>query len=358
MMSLRHALIRMPGNLGEVRTPAFHPSRLVPPTCLREYLYRVRLGWVRESWSEALRVGSVMHEVLARYYSGTPLDVAADTVQKEAAASLVQRQVEWAKANPDNPTLYVERDVKAVGVGTVLARVLVETFPFDTNFSPIAVEQKLSMPIGPILWPGHTVYADLRLEGTVDLVLHDTTKNQFWIVDHKSTGDNPTDRARGLTFDTQVHLYRDLWNGAHPTQKVCGAIHSIIRKPTIRLKKGQSFEEYLTECYEWFDKEALKDPHRPPLIRSFVGFTRPPLAEDDELKELLADAATLATRLPAELSDFPRIGSAYGGCCSRGRVCPYMSLCEAPVTAWADILTAGGFTKAPTETSPAEAGEE
>lgn len=338
--AFRNILTEMPDHWGEPLSPVrVHAGSCYVPSCKRHLLYQRRLGWKREYWSEALDAGTVWHNIMALLATGTTLQTACDTIASSEVLKMVDLRTAYAAKYPDQ-VLDTRKQEKALSLGAMLAHAWDTVFPLPASWEVLAVEQTIQIPIEKL-----TGVPDSVLEGTLDLVVRDTKENKIWIADYKSLGQGSTaDRAKGLIFDMQCHLYLALWNSAHPDQPAYGFIHNIIKKPTIRQTKKESFEEYVGRCLKQYDMKALKDPTQPPMIQSFVPMTRPPLSSDEEFKSQLTDVAEWHAK-KLNLWRFPRVGSHPHDCSKYGRVCPYMSLCTAQPGAWYDVLTHQGFVK-------------
>lgn len=345
--SFRRFLLCLPGGWGNVYRPTLHPSHVAVPHCLRYFMYRQLLGWDRsEPWSEALDTGNIFHKVMEYHYAGDPLQIALDKTANWAGTAIEERKVEWAERHPDDPILKTDKQEKAVALGIMLGQVWNETFPRPTTWKILAVERTFQMRLRPLGIPG-------ALRGTIDAAVFDNKTQRTWLIDHKTTAVNAATRSKGLTFDVQGLLYRALWDGANPDRPATGIIHNIIQKPTIRqrtARQPETYDEYVTRCYDQYDMKALKDPHKPPMAQSFVAFTRPPLKHDHELQELLRLASMWHHKQPS-LAGFPRAGKSMNACLTFSNSCKYMPLCslENP-DAWYGIMERLGFVKLPPET--------
>jgi len=340
MRDLLEVLSRMPNSLGRLRKTALHPSGVRLPACPRRFLYSTRLGWRKADWREALSAGNILHRAMAVYYTGQPPATSVEQACKEAKLELAEEQALWAQEHPEDPFMDTRKREKAIGLGGMMGRVLMEAFPLPDTCDVVAIEQTLKSPDS---WKA---FCPVPIIGTVDAVLYDRTKEQYWLVDHKSTSDKPAQRAANLTFDVQAQLYRALWNSVHPERRVSGVIHNIIGKPGIRVKKGEKFEDYLDRCFEWYDKQALADPHEPPVQQSYVSFISPVLDKNDELQGLMSEVGRWHKRA-VSLDSYPRVGQSFQACNELGgHVCPFMPLCLRQPSAWAEVLTKYHFNKA------------
>lgn len=341
MASLESQLANMPDGWGKVLNPPVHPSKLAPPTCPRKYMYRTRLGWRKKSWERAPEIGRIFHAVLAGILAGGAPQEVSSAVSLDAEEAV--REIHDIIAEEQTPTEadYFRKDArKQIAVGLMLGQVLYSFHPLRDTHSILAVEQRID---GSIDLPGRS---PVEIAGTLDAVVQDNKTDNIYIVDHKSTSFHPRDFAQSLTFDTQTALYRYLWDEAHPDFPSSGVMHQIIRKPTIRLKKAETLEDYINRCFEWYEAEAARTIHDPPVLISRCLFsTAHSLEKNEEVQRLLWDAHGWAQR-PLHLPHFPRVGDPNAGCLSRfGGVCSYMTLCQHRPVAWAELLEKQQFTK-------------
>ena len=194
----------------------------------------------------------------------------------------------------------------------------------------------------------------ITVSGTLDTLYRDTTSGRIWIEDHKTTSISAPDRASCLFFDSQVFLYKLLTEATYENT-VFGVRHNIIRKPTIRLRKGETYGDYLERCHDWYTEQFAQGPSNAPLVQSCVGF---PAKSSPQYKTRMEEMGWLVRRWGAAmtaavtLERWPRVGSSYHGCHNKyGQACPYQALCHAPPQAWYDILATNGFTKTTTLTN-------
>jgi len=341
--SLTKLLVAMPDGWGSELRPAIHPHSVGIPKCPRRFLFSKRLGWYKRSWSDALYVGSIFHEILALRYAGHALLPSIESVLQDHTIELERQVLEYRAAHPDLPAPKTDKSRKALALGAALAQTWEEHFPLPANMQILAVEQSMARPLDDI-------NVGPPVEGTVDLVVYDPQHARTWLVDHKTTAYDPATRAAPASFDTQMLLYRALWDSTHPDYPLFGVIHGIIRKPTIRQKKNETLEAYTQRCSEWYDEKFISDPSKSPLSMSHVAFTRLPLTQDAELCGLLRMTGRWHTKAPS-LASFPR-DSRF--CINlSGRLCPYMSLCQQDnPNLWCGILQREGFTKRSQNTYP------
>lgn len=292
------------------------------PNCPRRYLFSNRLRWgLRKSESSsALVIGTIVHRFMAGLYAGMSAAQVTDTLAA-AVTPLIDEETDSKRRQ----NMLKEWNVARVMVDHWL---LAYGHPNDHEIEVLAVEQTLCAPL--TFLGKHTT----SLIGTLDVALQNKSV-EVWIMDHKTTGLRPSLFASGLAYDNQSRAYRELWNAAHPDTPAVGIIHNILMKPTIRLKKNQTYEEYYEEVGEWYESQAICDPGTAPFMKSYVRFLEPPLAECPEARNIVEAEARWCCIEP-NLADFYRNRRS---CYDYNRPCPYLDLCNTNPRAWATTLT-------------------
>lgn len=125
------------------------------------------------------------------------------------------------------------------------------------------------------------------------------------LVEHKTTsGSVGDDYEFNTQWDEQIPMY--MWlSGARQMY------YTVIRKPTIRLKKGETEEEFHDRCVEWYDEDTENK------IRVFMVSRT-----DEEIAEF--EESLMRIRDEMQTDHFYR----NSGWCNRwGRMCEYASVC-------------------------------
>jgi hypothetical protein len=265
----------------------------------------------------------------------------ADMIRMRRLEQLEADNIAWIEQNPDDPKMPLyDKKKKAIALGVTLGTVFNEMFPLPDDWEIVAVEHAMKMDLKKT-----PVEANVPLIGKLDAVIKNH-KGEYWLVDHKTTSYSPHIRAKGLTFDTQALIYRTLWEKSFVGKKpLAGVIHNIIQKPTIRQKKNQRWDEYIDECFEWYDKQTLRDPQHPPVMQSWVRFDWKDFRFDkeEELVQKLKDVAYwYGGRLDLQKywpAGNPHVYHQWG------RVSPYLKLLQSHPRQWYDYLASHGFAK-------------
>jgi hypothetical protein len=315
-------------------------------------MYSTRLGWFRESYSGALTAGSVFHLFMEYIYRRKSVEVATHFVTETSSQILADlaATLEERVTSPDGFGVAAVDSIiagcrKDLALGLMLGTVFANNFPLPPQHKVLGVEQQLEIALDEF-----GIHTPLR--GTLDAIVA-PADNRSLIHDHKTTGYSPTSRVEVAPFEVQTKLYRPLWNAfasKHGQPPAIGVVHNVIKKPTIRQKKTETFDDYVARCFDQYDMKALNDPYDPPMLQSTVTFTHPPLRDDKELLTLLRERSHWHLRQML-LENFPRCGHYIKACSDFGKPCPYAALCrvEDPA-AWFDILMKEGFKKRHPET--------
>lgn len=164
------------------------------------------------------------------------------------------------------------------------------------RFRVEAVEDWLEMP----LECGNTLVG--RVDGMAD---------NGWIVEHKTTGQEiGPEYEYNLFWDEQILAYMALTGSRNIYYTVC-------RKPTIRLKRGESEEEFFNRMVAWYEEDTekkitLMEIHRP----------------DEEVENFRSDLDFVVRLMDLAVRVGPRRmyrNTAYCHCW--GRRCEYSSIC-------------------------------
>jgi hypothetical protein len=137
----------------------------------------------------------------------------------------------------------------------------------SSTYRVIAIEQVFAIRV-----PGFRIPISVK----IDVVLWDTRNRVYWIMDHKTTDKDISAMAGVLPYSIQARLQKwvlQTWlnlEEGDTKHTVAGIIHNILKKPTIRQKQTETFEDYVTRVNEWWDEQDRKDPKNPSLYRSTI----------------------------------------------------------------------------------------
>lgn len=336
----------------KVFTPDIHSSSLsLLAACPRKFLLRERFHLQpRGVYSSALELGHCFHLYMERRYSGES--------HEEAAAA-----VEWFGSDV---TANLESEVDDMGLlpnGTDLTKVLRDVemdkskalamATWAWNYAPwppkdYAYATGNGLADWEVIGVEKTVrvkYAGRKtpIRGTLDLAVRRRSTREIYIVDHKTTSFDPALMMKSYTFSIQPRTYKLLAEAVYKDEgTVVGAVHNVIKKPTIRWKKNQEWEDYLEEITEWYNGTGRHEKNRalweksPPFVRSFIKFPR--VSSDDEEYQLRLDEGDKASQAYPHLAIFPRLDTA---CFAFNKACPYIELCASDPQMWGSKLERG-----------------
>lgn len=222
-------------------------------SCRRMYDLRYNEGLYPVTPAEALETGKNYHELLERLYNGE--DLPEDEFTKENAMAHAYAKYIFPK---------------------FACRVAEEPFEFDLGNGD-------------------------KLIGRVDGIAEDGS-----LVEHKTTSKDITEGYEyDLMWDEQIPAYMLAMN----TRSV---YYTVVKKPTIRLKKDESEEEFYQRMIEWYDDDTENKIRVLTLTRT-----------DDEVEQFRDDLMLMADELR-------HAGFYYRNTCNcnmYGRRCEYSSVC-------------------------------
>lgn len=311
-------------------------------SCPRYALFRHRARLLRTEYKSAPEIGTMVHLGLSELYKGGDLVTATTNVNKYVDEQKAAIREFWRARNnmeiADKETAALIQDSH---LALVLMQIHWEKFPLNSaRYSVTIVEKTLQH---------YMAEAGVACQGTVDALLYDNQLKGYFILDHKTTSLSLHAFRAAFPFDIQSRMYRWLVTrslaegdfGDVPVAPVIGFIHNLLRRPTIKQKISQSWEDYLAECRDWYNgtgkhsDNLAKWEKDPPLLQTVTRYDEPLLPAE------LIDAVTYtgrALRCHATLENFPRFGSATGMCKNHyGKPCTYIDFCSNHPINWPAI---------------------
>lgn len=321
-----------------IRSSAIH----IFETCPRKFLLEERLGLKGRGYEGALGRGDIYHQFRAHLLKGTPMPQAIRDVQRTMDAT-ASRLVELAGPSAMLPG---GKDLKSIlraaeddfEVAQAMAECSWALYPLDFNRWEILRHPETGEPLIET-----TVRFNSELYGEVvvqfDAVLLDKQKNEVWISDDKTTRLSPRTFAMSKSFDIQIRLYRWaldklLSYEKTPQPPIVGAVHNVIRVPTIRQTQKETFEQYVGRLKLWYQTKAVEQPDDPPIIQSWARFGEP--VESAEFQNIMLQQVVRSGVLPV-LDQYPRHS---GSCFKYDRACPFLELCCSDESQWPSIVDA------------------
>jgi len=315
--------------------------------CRRKFMFEYRMGLKpRGSYSSPLGVGEIYHIIQACQLRGENRSQAfrvASQFVAETHSNLV------AKADPRTGYLPGGKPLESVveqlerdhQVAKAMACYVWDYHPFNLqDFRVLSVERLIEVRIKGVKQP-------IRVKADLLLVRGEEPPYEVWIVDHKTTGLSPVLKTQVYPFDVQPRLYRlglHVWLNSKrspldgPLGKkatVAGCIHSVIQRPTIRLKQSETFDDYLGRVADWYKDKENESPGAPPYLRSQVRFHEALMTP--ELMARLKYGSRMS-RIDLDPDVFWRNESA---CVGVGKsTCPFLPLCRTASVAWPNMIEA------------------
>lgn len=304
--------------------------------CDRYHMYRNRLGLYPTESRPALFIGTVFHLTYEHMLSGKTNTGVMDAVKhvadqtKKDLRKLADPQTGYLPGRV--PVENAEQEVdKNMALGLAMACWSLKHAPLsssDWKIKAIEADTSIEYTTGNLSIP---------IKIKLDMLTQKRGTKDLWIWDHKTCSVPPVDRASTLTFDIQQALYRlvlsELLKHTESGYTLKGIVHNIIRKPTIRQRRNESFDEYVSRVSDDYDAKAKEAPHSPPMVRSFVEFTGPP--DTPEVIAILHRQHKANNRLVSP-STFPRNASA---CFSWNSCCEYLPLCLTSPRNWRSLIS-------------------
>lgn len=219
----------------------FNNSRLQQYlTCPRAFKHRYLVGVVAKKRPTYFVFGEAIHKFIEMYYR-----------TKDAALSL--RQVEQVFKAVDRSLLNreetheLECDMQtALGIATAYPLFYKQDFDEFKNF---LTEQTFTIPVGDT---GHEYF------GTIDALLQDHA-GDWWILETKTASAQTLNDAyfEHIKIDSQVAGY--MYGAKHLLGSFPrGIIYNVVKKPSIRLKNGETLAAFQRRVFEEYTKFATE----------------------------------------------------------------------------------------------------
>lgn len=317
---------------------AIHTSSMdLLQLCPRKFLFEERFHLqLKGNYRPALHIGTIFHLAKRHLIDGASHDtIVAEvgTAQREVVESL-EGEVDGLGLLPNGKAL--SSVLETIRKDTVLGLAMVDyvqrhhPWPHPTHWETLGTEVAIQ-----------AMWANLKspIRGAIDHLAYDKSRNEIWIVDHKTCGQGAAlDAASEYQLALQPRIYRllatillETGNLQVPSDaKVVGVCHNVIEKLAIRQTKKESYDEYVARCVEQY--ESRRNTNSPAFLRSWIRMTGPLVPRDLLLRLREND---LAQRLHPDMDLFYCNSKA---CRNYNSLCPYYSLCTTDSALWDDIL--------------------
>lgn len=280
-------------------------------TCRCAYDYRFNRSIVPSETANPLFFGSAVHSALEQWFK---------TGSRDAAQTAIMEQ-----------GFPVEDYLKASELFDAYAN-----HWHDEPFDVVAIEHEFSLPlINPSTGRRSRLF---ELRGKVDGVVRDKSSGRLFILEHKTTSAISAEYVDRIMLDQQIAIYAEAISRCLK-EAVCGAIYDILEKPSIRMKQGETDEEFEARRAELLAKSktgkttakkkeaetALEFRERLRASITPENFRREIVEFDTgKLRDSMAELWAIAEDMKKAVY-YKNTGS----CAQFGRACPYLSLCRA-----------------------------
>lgn len=306
-------------------------------SCPRKALLRHRAELGPKGYRTPLEVGSLYHSIMAALACGYPVE----EVRRRSVNLLLDEEARLY-AMTTNSTFadgkayddVADELQKDYAMALVMALWSWKHDPIDfTKYKPKRVEETLSA----------TVQVDGREMDVIVQpdVLYEDSRGRIRWPDHKTTGRKLQNLVATMEWDAQRLLTAHVIAKVYGPDRVGGSIHFFIQRPTIRLKKDESHDEYMARVDKWY-AEPMPDEHR----RCLRLIDKECVYEGKEFTAKLKEAAIRSRTLPL-LHKWPRRRSACFGMFES--LCEYHRLCSTDPLTWHTFLPRF-YEKAPRRT--------
>lgn len=280
-------------------------------TCRCAYDYRFNRSIVPSETSNPIFFGTAVHSALEQWFK---------TGSRDAAQTAIMEQ-----------GLPVEDYLKASELFDAYAN-----HWHDEPFDVVAVEHEFSLPlINPSTGRRSRLF---ELRGKVDGVVRDKSSGRLFILEHKTTSAISAEYVDRIMLDQQIAIYADAISRCLK-EAVCGAIYDILVKPSIRMKQGETDEEFEARRAELLAKSKTgKTTAKKKEAETALEFRerlRASITPENFRREIVEfDTGKLRDSMAELWAIASDMGKAVyykntGSCAQFGRACPYLSLCRA-----------------------------
>ena len=294
--------------------------------CPRKFMFQYRFGLKAHEYVPALYRGQVCHWIREALWTGATHQEALVGVGRIADEMTKQLQdmtneIGILPNGRDLEATLTEHD-RLIQKCRAMMLALDAAYPINRDrWDIVEVEQLYDHK-----YPG--LYAHVRT--IPDAILREKDSGDLWLSQLKTTEVDPLSWRFGLDFDFQTKLERLVTHLAG--RETVGTIHEIVKLPTIRQKRNQTFPEYMEEVRQWYQKKLRETPNNPPLVRSLVRWTEPVVTEEFLVQLQEMSRACAARPNPNRYYRVRACNGKYGN-----RPCPYQVLCASPAADWPRI---------------------
>lgn len=316
--------------------------------CPRKFMLSVRFGLRPKTYQPALFTGEIYHRTLAFLQSGLTFDQSRTQVEEywhreEEKVADCASEAGFLPNGQDVQSALNQLD-KDFTLGIAMAKWTWEYAPWDPQRWEVLSVEELLILNGFRDVPNATAIK-------LDSLLLDKKSATVWIGEHKTTSFDTAQRSSVLLYEFQPWLYTRVfksWFSEHGHSLLAqrlltfgGIKHGLIKKPGIRLKKNQTWTEFVQELHDrlssdqkdWDTAQARqgKMTSGPPFLRSTIPSGRSSSLENEKNFQNLSSA----TRCVITPQKFPRCSAS---CFHWNTPCKYLRICKSPKTDWKALV--------------------
>ena len=211
--------------------------------CRRKYKYRYLTGICPKEASNALQFGSAMHEILQQLFETIEAQQHQNVDEYEAKEQIISR----LQSMIDIADLEVTDRAKLKGL---ISGYVNKWYDSDCkNWEIVDVEREFNHQVG-------TIYSHVFC-GKADGIIKDKETGKYYILEHKTAALVNDDYISQKQIDSQTMTYATFLSEEMGIE-ISGAIHDIITKQKIRLKKGESEDEFCQRLIEDVSEENFE----------------------------------------------------------------------------------------------------
>jgi len=276
-------------------------------TCKRLYYYKRIKKYDRNVYNLAFIVGRVVQEGL-----GALLAKSVDPKTKKPNAMEVMMGVYKREKN---------EAVRQFGL-TIDQIATLNMQEIITKGMLLAYQKKYSKMIADMKHLGNEVEGALDLGNDVTFVIKMDNivrvRSKKILHELKTTKEITPDYVKRIQTDLQIATYYHFHNIIWPEEPIEEVMYDVVRKPSIRLKKSESRQQFLERLEKWYQKpEDMSVFH-------IERFKKPGIDEDSIINTIVKVSEEMLRSKEKEdyYQDFDKCHSYYGD------VCPYYTLCH------------------------------
>ena len=276
-------------------------------TCKRLYYYKRIKKYNRNIYNLPFIVGRVVQEGLAAVLSKS----VDPKTKKPNAIEIMMEAYKRERREAINTFGLTPEQVEVLNMQE-----------FVTKGMLLAYQKKYSKMIADMKHLGNEVEGAVDLGNDVTFVIKMDNivrvRNKKILHELKTTKEITPDYVKRIQTDLQIAAYFHLHNTIWEDEPIEEVMYDVIRKPSIRIKKKESKQEFLQRLQEWYQKpEDMSVFH-------IERFKQPGIDAESVVNTIVKVSEEMLRSKQKEdyYQDFDKCHSYYGD------VCPYYTLCH------------------------------